>query len=871
MAGPWDKYGGASQTGPVYGAPPLPADQFKIRDQQLQEEAASRAVEDQGFQRQKFEREMAQKDKESKTTDAANTAAFLATRVAGGMRDIAGALKESPGNEKPGILPTIAGAVNDDARNLLNNPARQRIEAAQMDVLDAALTLGTGAAYSKEQLAGYQRSYFPQIGDDAKTVADKQVRLRRLLEAAKIKAGTAAPAIDEAMASLGDPLANDIQRNPDGSPKVEAQSEGPPPIEVDIEGGPNAGLSQQEIDARIAAKMAQNGGGGAAAVMGAADTLSLGFGDELTAGGNAVVGALQGEGSFSDLYGQNIGVERGFRSQLQQEHPYFFGGGQLAGAVVPMGAAASGVGGLAKAGAIQGGAYGFGSGEGNALQRAPGALIGAGAGAGVGATLGAAAPYASNALLRFRPQAAAARQAEANAAIPVIEAGERQGLAIRQPDVRPGLRGDMAAVEKSQTGGPMIGEAMRADREAMEGKVSHLSAGEAKDEFALGNQVQDAVGRHNQRTRDEATVNYFRARKLAPNHKADPAKVVSAIDDKIAGLAADGETANAAEIKVLEGIKADLQKSGLSIDSLQTQRKSMRQRLKDNGIDSSQADASYMEIMDLAGRELEASLDPIPNAKAALRKANEQYAARKQFRKEVAKTFTGTRNAPVAPETAAKRFISMTKSGGDYGRFSRMFNEMDAVERADFGATIAEGLGRGRNGEFGHGRFVTDLEGMNPRAVRDLYGKEGAEALSDLKLIAAAKRDTAGGLNHSNTGAVLSRQNGFKDLILAAFGGGVAGVPGAAAGFFARGAMEKFASKRAARMLLNPSFTKWLRQTPNSAKPEVINRHFARLTSLAAKNPAMAADAKALQQFLGEAFKPVQRAAASGTDADSEK
>ena len=78
--------------------------------------------------------------------------------------------------------------------NKLTSADRQRIESAQLDVLDAALTLGTGAAYTKEQIEGYRKSYFPQLGDDPATVKDKQLRLQNLLESAYISAGRAAPA-----------------------------------------------------------------------------------------------------------------------------------------------------------------------------------------------------------------------------------------------------------------------------------------------------------------------------------------------------------------------------------------------------------------------------------------------------------------------------------------------------------------------------------------------------------------------------------------------------------------------------------------------------------------------------------------------------
>ena len=76
--------------------------------------------------------------------------------------------------------------------NVLNSEQRQIVEAGQEDVLDAALTLGTGAAYSREQLAGYRKSFFPQMGDTPETVKSKQARLNNLLRSAEVASGRAA-------------------------------------------------------------------------------------------------------------------------------------------------------------------------------------------------------------------------------------------------------------------------------------------------------------------------------------------------------------------------------------------------------------------------------------------------------------------------------------------------------------------------------------------------------------------------------------------------------------------------------------------------------------------------------------------------------
>lgn len=66
---------------------------------------------------------------------------------------------------------------------------RKRVEDAQLEFLDAALTLSTGAAYTKEQLQGAQQSYFPKFGDDAGTLAEKDARRKQLIESARLAAG----------------------------------------------------------------------------------------------------------------------------------------------------------------------------------------------------------------------------------------------------------------------------------------------------------------------------------------------------------------------------------------------------------------------------------------------------------------------------------------------------------------------------------------------------------------------------------------------------------------------------------------------------------------------------------------------------------
>jgi hypothetical protein len=105
------------------------------------------------------------------------------------------ALGVDPTAVKPNVPASIVEAITGP--NLLSRsmkPAqRQIVEDSQLDVLDAALTLRTGAAYTREQLNAMRDTYFPVIGDKPPAIKEKKQRLETLLSGAYIAAGRATP------------------------------------------------------------------------------------------------------------------------------------------------------------------------------------------------------------------------------------------------------------------------------------------------------------------------------------------------------------------------------------------------------------------------------------------------------------------------------------------------------------------------------------------------------------------------------------------------------------------------------------------------------------------------------------------------------
>jgi hypothetical protein len=149
-------------------------------------------------------------------TEGQRTTGFLSSRIADSAKAIDAIDRRNPNAAKPGIVETTADVVTGGkATNLFRNADRQKTVANQLDILDAALTMGTGAAYTQEQLKNYQQVYFPAFTDKPEAVAEKRRKLASLLRAAKIKGGTASPPIlDEAILIYGQPEGG--VRNVDG-------------------------------------------------------------------------------------------------------------------------------------------------------------------------------------------------------------------------------------------------------------------------------------------------------------------------------------------------------------------------------------------------------------------------------------------------------------------------------------------------------------------------------------------------------------------------------------------------------------------------------------------------------------------------------
>ncbi len=160
----------------------------------------------------------APKPGDTKPTESQQKTLQLFSRIAGGANDIKNALAIDPNAQQAGVLETLSRDVLGEGviTRKLAGEDRRIVTDAQGDILDALLTLGTGAAYNEEQKVANRIAYFPQYDDTPREIEVKNQRLQRAIEAARIAAGPLAADFDKAI----QPLMGVVQ------PKVELDAQG---------------------------------------------------------------------------------------------------------------------------------------------------------------------------------------------------------------------------------------------------------------------------------------------------------------------------------------------------------------------------------------------------------------------------------------------------------------------------------------------------------------------------------------------------------------------------------------------------------------------------------------------------------------------
>lgn len=506
-------------------------------------------------------------------------------------------------------------------------------------------------------------------------------------------------------------------------------------------------------------------------------------------------------------------------------------------------------------GAATGAAYGYNSGEGTVNSLAQGA-IGAASGAALSPLVqtgaNALAPKVANALSKLPT-----RNPPTNEQRALIEAGARREVPIRQPDVRPEVRGEYGVARTSGKGGPIIRAAEGEDVGAMERAVARDVAGGRPSigREGVGTQAATAVNRKRDRLYNEAKVWYNRADSAAGGTPVAPTEALARLDNTIATLKQNGANSNGKTISYLEGLREDFA-NGLTVAGIRDQRTNMRANIREAGLDVNKTEALVLDIIEGASTDLRNGLANNPGALGAYNKADKLWAERATFTKEMRNRLLGPKGDK-SPTAVADGIKQLARD--DFGKFQKFWDVLEPDEQADIAATFAISQGRDNAGNWSPARFVSDLTGsdlgtkanIDPKVARLMFGEDGMRAIADLRAIAGAKKAAASEVNNSRTGNVVQKVGrGLKGLMLTGLGFAGGGVGGAVVLPAAGQVLTSLGEKRAARLLLNPDFTKWLRNAPNTSDPRAIDRYFVRLDGLAARSPIMAADAAAFKASL---------------------
>ena len=606
--------------------------------------------------------------------------------------------------------------------------------------------------------------------------------------------------------------------------------------------------------------------------------LMLNMTDELRGGIGGVGSLLSGDG-FMSGYQSERDIERALQERSREQNGLV---PELAGSLLtPVGVfgTAKTTRQFANQGAALGAAAGFGEGQG-AGGSATNALLGAGVGAIVGGTI-SQAPRAINALTQAAPVQRATgavrnalRPASPAGAQDLVDAGQRQGVPVRYGDVDPQRLAQKRGVARaSEEGNRIIRQADAEDVEGMTNAVNRLGQDgtPAADKFEAGARAQDVLRRQSSRTRDEAQRLYRVAEESSDGVRIAPRAAVNTLNDEITRLR--GEGADDALINYLTRQTEMLRRpEGWTPMQLHAYRSGLRKNIRTAGLPVEAAELPLIRAIESASTDLQRALAGNNRALSAVKRADRIWSERTAFRRQVGDKLFG-KDRSYSPDQTARALDNMAKT--DTQRFSRYMDELEPQEAADLRATYAADIGRDGQGNFSMARFLTQTHGkqatLTPRAMRAIFGEDGTRAIADLRAIATAKQAAASETNYSHTGNVVSSGiKGLRALLFAGLGGAAGGPAGAVVAPAASGWFSRLGERRAARLITNPDFTRWLRTAPNSADPAVINRHFDRLNKIASREQTFLMDAKAIQSFMAEQFsKGTGRAAADEDTGDN--
>lgn len=440
----------------------------------------------------------------------------------------------------------------------------------------------------------------------------------------------------------------------------------------------------------------------------------------------------------------------------------------------------------------------------------------------------------------------------------LLAAGQRQGVDILPADAGgPAVRRlTAAAAQAPVSAGPVTNAAQRS-REQLGSAVSRTAnrEGAILEPDVAGEQVRAAGKRYVSNESIRVGRLYEQAGNSARGVRIKPLQAVAQIDEQLARYEELGEV-GAPIVRTLEGIRSGIE-NGVSVQGMRDARTILSQGVYDGKLRSGQEKKVMGDIIEALSSDIELGLRQAGREGAArqFKRADTLWRERIQYIDETLEPIIGKGRSG---EDILGALDGMTRGQrGGVSRLRGIMREMPAEEAGNIRATVIDRLGRATASQqddtgaaFSAETFLTNWNKMSPRAKAIMFADDGLRSnLDDIAKLANATREAGRYANRSNTAGGIIGQAGAT--------GGLAYISPSAA------AVTLGSQYLTGRLLASPRFTAWLARAPKNESAQ--GRYVDQLSSLAAKEPVIASDARALQQYLTETLGGSgMKAAASG-------
>lgn len=439
----------------------------------------------------------------------------------------------------------------------------------------------------------------------------------------------------------------------------------------------------------------------------------------------------------------------------------------------------------------------------------------------------------------------------------LAQTAQRQGVDLLPADAGGSMvrRVSGAAAQAPLSASPIISAANRSQSQ-MGNALSRAAAneGEIATTDVAGEALRAAGKAYAARTGKQGAALYDRAQEAAKGVKIKPVTATQVIDDQIARLGELSGT-NGPLIQSLQTLKDDIA-NGVSVTGLRDARTALSQGTFDGKLRSGQEKAIYKQVIAALSNDVENGLRSVGRERAAamFQTADAFWKGRVEQIDEVLEPIIGGKKGGEEIVAAVEK-MARGQSGGNK-RLNRLLSELEPNEAGSVRAVVADRLGKANPGAqnpegtaFSASTFLANWAKMTPQAKVSLFGNgELRKALDDIAVLSDSTKQAQKFANTSNTAGALVGNVGV-------------GTAGMMADPFL-GSVALGSQYMTGRLMASPAFARWLARAPKN--PQANTRHIDELGKIAAREPLIAGDAKALQSFLTEAIAQSPTRAAAG-------